>query len=88
MPSDDSKIQLPHGVIEDAERAMQLAIDVGLYARLDAEQIRAIREPWTAALCAYSPPGQTTRCPRSSPPRSNTLGTTAIPYAWTRCSLE
>jgi predicted transcriptional regulator len=47
MPSDDSKIQLPQATIEDAERAMQLAIDLGLYARLDAEQIRAIREPWS-----------------------------------------
>ncbi len=47
MPSDDSKIQLLHGAIEDAERAMQLAIDLGLYARLNAEQIRAISEPWT-----------------------------------------
>ncbi len=47
MPSDDSKIQLLQGAIEDAERAMQLAIDLGLHARLNAEQIRAIREPWT-----------------------------------------
>jgi hypothetical protein len=47
MTSDDSKIQLLHGAIEDAERAMQLAIDLGLHARLNAEQIRAIREPWT-----------------------------------------
>jgi hypothetical protein len=47
MSSDDSKIQLLQGAIEDAKRAMQLAIDLGLYARLDAEQIRAIREPWT-----------------------------------------
>jgi predicted transcriptional regulator len=47
MPSDDSKIQLLQGAIEDAERAMQLAIDLGLYARLDAEQVRAIREPWS-----------------------------------------
>jgi excisionase family DNA binding protein len=47
MPSDDSKIQLLQGAVEDAERAMQLTIDLGLYARLDAEQVRAIREPWT-----------------------------------------
>ncbi len=47
MPSDDSKIQLSHGAIEDAERGMQLAIDLGLYARLEAEQVRAIREPWS-----------------------------------------
>src|ERR1700691_3223608 len=47
MPSDDSKIQLLQGAIEDAERAMQLAIDLGLYARLDAEQVRAISEPWS-----------------------------------------
>jgi len=154
MPSDDSKIQLL-GAIEDAERAMQLAIDLGLYARLNAEQIRAIREPWavlggarrreyplntgevaritgtsakqirtweasslvpayriagrrrffSAALVyafllknldrndircpgAYSPPTQTTRYPSSSPPRSSTLDTTAVPYALTRCSLE
>ncbi len=47
MPSDDSKIQLLQGAIEDAERAMQLAIDLGLHARLNAEQIRAIRELWS-----------------------------------------
>ena len=47
MSSDDSKIQPLQGAIEDAERAMQLAIDLGLYARLNAEQIRAIREPWS-----------------------------------------
>ena len=47
MPSDDSKIQLLQGAIKDAERSMQLAIDLGLHARLNAEQIRAIREPWT-----------------------------------------
>jgi hypothetical protein len=47
MSSDDSKIKLLQGAIEDAERAMQLAIDLGLYARLNAEQIRAIREPWS-----------------------------------------
>lgn len=50
MPSDDSNIperQLLQGASEDAERAMQLAIDLGLYARLDAEQVRAIREPWS-----------------------------------------
>lgn len=39
--------QLLHGAIENAERDMPLAIDLGLYARLDADQIRAIREPWT-----------------------------------------
>jgi DNA-binding transcriptional MerR regulator len=47
MPSDDSKIQLLQGAIEDAKRAMQLTIDLGLYARLNAEQVRAIREPWS-----------------------------------------
>lgn len=39
--------QLLQGAIKDAERSMQLAIDLGLHARLNAEQIRAIREPWT-----------------------------------------
>jgi DNA-binding transcriptional MerR regulator len=43
----DTERQLVKGAIEDAERDMPLAIDLGLYARLDAEQIRAIREPWT-----------------------------------------
>jgi DNA-binding transcriptional MerR regulator len=43
----DTERQLLQGAIEDAERDMPLAIDLGLYARLDAEQIRAIREPWT-----------------------------------------
>jgi DNA-binding transcriptional MerR regulator len=43
----DTERQLLHGAIEDAERDMPLAIDLGLYARLDAEQIRVIREPWT-----------------------------------------
>ena len=156
MTSDDSKIQLLHGAIEDAERAMQLAIDLGLYARLNAEQIRAISEPWTvlggtrrrqyplntgevaqitgtsakqirtweasslvpayritgrrrffsAALvnafllkdldrndirCLARYPHRRARRPRypsSSPPRSSTLDTTAVPHAWTRCSLE
>jgi len=45
-PSDTER-QLVKGAIEDAERDMPLAIDLGLYARLDAEQIRTIREPWT-----------------------------------------
>jgi hypothetical protein len=43
----DTERQLVKGAIEDAERDMPLAIDLGLRARLDAEQIRAIREPWT-----------------------------------------
>jgi hypothetical protein len=43
----DIERQLLEGAIENAERDMPLAIDLGLYARLDAEQIRAIREPWT-----------------------------------------
>jgi DNA-binding transcriptional regulator YiaG len=43
----DTERQLLKGAIENAERDMPLAIDLGLYARLDAEQIRAIREPWT-----------------------------------------
>jgi hypothetical protein len=61
IPSDESKIpakqpdpglsdterQVLHGAIEDAEHDMPLTVDLGLYARLDAEQIRAIREPWT-----------------------------------------
>jgi DNA-binding transcriptional MerR regulator len=45
-PSDTER-QLVKGAIENAERDMPLAIDLGLYARLDAEQIRMIREPWT-----------------------------------------
>jgi DNA-binding transcriptional MerR regulator len=45
-PSDTER-QLVKGAIEDAERDMPLAVDLGLYARLDAEQIRTIREPWT-----------------------------------------
>jgi len=44
----DTERQLLHGAIEDAERDMPLTIDLGLYARLDAEQIRVMREPWTA----------------------------------------
>ena len=43
----DTERQLLHGAIEDAERDMPLTIDLGLYARLDAEQIRVMREPWT-----------------------------------------
>ena len=43
----DAERQLLHGAIEDAERDMPLTIDLGLYGRLDAEQIRAMREPWT-----------------------------------------
>jgi DNA-binding transcriptional MerR regulator len=46
MAASDTEQQLLQGAIEDAERAMQLAIDLGLYARLNAEQVRAIREPW------------------------------------------
>jgi len=45
-PSDTDR-QLVKGAIENAERDMPLAIDLGLHARLDADQIRAIREPWT-----------------------------------------
>ena len=43
----ETERQLLHGAIEDAERDMPLAIDLGLRARLDAAKIRAIREPWT-----------------------------------------
>lgn len=43
----DTERQLLEGAIEDAERDMPLAIDLGLYERLDADQVRAIREPWT-----------------------------------------
>ncbi len=43
----DTERQLLHGAIENAEHDMPLAIELGLRARLDAEQIRAIREPWT-----------------------------------------
>ena len=43
----ETERQLLQGAIEDAERDMPLAIDLGLYGRLDAEQIRAIREPWS-----------------------------------------
>jgi DNA-binding transcriptional MerR regulator len=46
-PSDTER-QLVKGAIENAERDMPLAIDLGLRARLNAEQIRAMREPWTA----------------------------------------
>jgi hypothetical protein len=43
----DTERQLLHGAIKNAEHDMPLTIDLGLRARLDAEQIRAIREPWT-----------------------------------------
>ncbi len=46
-PSDTER-QLLHGAIENAEHDMPLTIDLGLRARLDADQIRAIHEPWTA----------------------------------------
>ncbi len=43
----ETERQLLHGAIKDAEHDMPLAIDLGLRARLDDEQIRMIREPWT-----------------------------------------
>jgi DNA-binding transcriptional MerR regulator len=39
---------LRQAAIENAERDMPLAIDHGLYALLNEDQLRAVREPWTA----------------------------------------
>jgi hypothetical protein len=40
--------QLRDAAIENAERDMPLAIDVGLYGRLGEDEIRKVREPWLA----------------------------------------
>jgi hypothetical protein len=39
--------ELRKAAIQNAEVDMPLAVDLGLYARLSDEQIRALREPWT-----------------------------------------
>ncbi len=38
--------QLRDAAIENAERDMPLAIDVGLYGRLSKDEVRKVREPW------------------------------------------
>jgi DNA-binding transcriptional MerR regulator len=38
--------QLRDAAIENAERDMPLAADVGLYGRLAADEVRKVREPW------------------------------------------
>ncbi len=38
--------QLRDAAVENAERDMPLAVDVGLYGRLDTDEVRKVREPW------------------------------------------
>jgi DNA-binding transcriptional MerR regulator len=39
-------LQLRDAAVENAERDMPLAVDVGLYGRLDTAEVHKVREPW------------------------------------------